>query len=135
MGFCHDRRFYAKDPPFTSLREHFCDSEHLIADLGFIGDGKDCVCVFEKWQGLDFALRGVNNRIIRGVRLLNDCCDGHVTNRHRILLGRWPFDADLFSLAFKSCAMMASEVSSFRGFVLQTREKCTEKAAPYEARL
>lgn len=67
--------------------------------------------------------------------MLNEWCVGHVISRHRFFFGRWPFDADLFSLAFDSSAMMANEVFSSREYASQTREKYAEKAATYEARL
>ena len=86
-------------------------------------------------MGLDFALRGVYNRSIRGVRMLNEWAVGYISNRHRIFLGRWPFDPNLFTPAFDSCALMANEIFEVRGYALQTRERYAEKALVYEARL
>ena len=86
-------------------------------------------------MGLDFALRGKWNRSIRGVRMLNEWAVGYISNRHRIFLGAWPFDPDLFAPAFESCAIMANEVFRERGYALQTRERYAEKAAAYEAAL
>lgn len=84
MGSEHDRRVYTETPPYVRPDEHFADGEHLIADLGYIGDGAECVCPFKKGQGLDFALRGMFNRSIRGVRMVNEWSVGYITNRHRI---------------------------------------------------
>eukprot|EP00173_Palmaria_palmata_P003622 Plantae.Rhodophyta-Palmaria_palmata.ctg3841.p2 GENE.Plantae.Rhodophyta-Palmaria_palmata.ctg3841~~Plantae.Rhodophyta-Palmaria_palmata.ctg3841.p2 ORF type:complete len:188 (+),score=21.68 Plantae.Rhodophyta-Palmaria_palmata.ctg3841:329-892(+) len=133
FGAIHDRRFYEQTPPYVSPGEHFSDGEHLLADAGFIGDGEECACPFKKGMGLDFALRGVWNRSIRGVRMLNEWAVGFITNRHRIFLGRWPFDPALFSPAFELCALMANDVFKGRGYALQTRY--AEKLAVYEARL
>lgn len=135
LGSDHDRRVYTQTPPYVSPEEHFSEGEHLIADLGYIGDGAECVCPFKKGQGLDFALRGAFNRSIRGVRMVNEWSVGFITNRHRIFLGRWPFDPALFTPAFESCALMANEVFHVRGYALQTRERYAEKRARYEASL
>ena len=107
----------------------------MIADLGYIGDGAELVCPFKKSQGLDFALRGVFNRSIRGFRMTNEWAVGYITNRHRIFLGRWPFDPALFTPAFKFCALMANEIFLERGYALQTRERYEAKKAAFEARL
>ena len=135
LGSEHDRRVYTETPPYVRPDEHFSEGEHLIADLGYIGDGAELVCSFKKGQGLDFALRGVFNRSIRGVRMTNEWAVGYITNRHRIFLGRWPFDPALFTPAFEFCALMANEIFLERGYALQTRERYEAKKAAFEARL
>lgn len=135
LGAAHDRRLYDQSPPYMAPSEHFSEGEHLVADTGFIGDGEECVCPFKKGMGLDFALRGKFNRSIRATRMLNEWGVGFISNRHRIFLGRWPFDPDLFTPAFEVCALMANELFAFRGYALQTRERYAEKRVEFQDRM
>lgn len=48
LGVTHDRLFYDQAPPYVSPGEHYSDGEQKIADSGFIGYGKECVCPFKK---------------------------------------------------------------------------------------
>lgn len=121
--------------PYVALDMHFSGDEHLIADLGHIDDGVECVYAFKKGQKLDFALLGAFNRSIQGVRMTNEWAVVFITNSYRVFLGRWPFDTALFSPAFDSCALMANEMLLKRGSALQTREKQEEKKLRYEAHL
>jgi hypothetical protein len=64
--------------------------------------------------------------------MTNEWGVGYISNRHRIFLGRWPYDDHLFPICYESCVMRANWRFDRRGEALQTFTTYLDKLDNYE---
>jgi hypothetical protein len=131
VGAKHDRALFNKSHVMQDLDAHFTGDEVLMTDMGFTGEGP-IVCPFKSGRALHFELRGLWNKMIRKQRMINEWGVGYISNRHRIFLGRWPYDDHLFPVCYENCVMLANWRFDRRGEALQTLTTYLEKLENYE---
>jgi DDE superfamily endonuclease len=119
VGAKHDRALFNKSHVMQHLDALFIGNEVLMTDMWFTGEGT-IVCPFKSGRALHFELRGLWNQMIRKQRMINEWGVGYIRNRHRMFLGRWPYDDHLFPICYESCVMLAYWRFDRRGEALQT---------------
>jgi hypothetical protein len=67
------------------------------------------------------------NKMIREQRMINEWDVGYVSNHHRIFLGCWPYNENLFPVCYENCVMLANWRFDRRGEALQTLTMYLEK--------
>ena len=123
-----DRNMYTTSDVFKNSDESLSTGQHGMADMGFAGSG-ELVVPYKRNESTMWMYRSIYNKCIRKQRMVNEWGIGYVNNRFRLFLGRWPFEKELFSLAYYTVAMLSNWQFDRRGFALQPRSRYEEKLA------
>ena len=103
-------------------------------DMGFGGSGalqRTMVVAYKRNEGTEWIHRSSYNRYIRRQRIVNEWEIGYINNRFRIFLGRWPFEKELFPIAYNTADMLSTWQFDIQGFALQPRWPYEEKLAAH----
>eukprot|EP00173_Palmaria_palmata_P000060 Plantae.Rhodophyta-Palmaria_palmata.ctg1029.p1 GENE.Plantae.Rhodophyta-Palmaria_palmata.ctg1029~~Plantae.Rhodophyta-Palmaria_palmata.ctg1029.p1 ORF type:complete len:262 (+),score=37.55 Plantae.Rhodophyta-Palmaria_palmata.ctg1029:26-787(+) len=120
-GFESDKTMYMESDIGAQPSLYLSDGECGLADMGYAGIPRIEV-PDKKNTNMLFPYRRARNCSIRGVRMINEWAMGYVNNRYRVFLGRWPFSAELYAMAFESVCLMANWRFLRRGYALKRRE-------------
>ena len=66
----------------------------------YAGDG-DLFFPYKRIESTLWLYRSKQNSYIRSQRMVNEWGIGFINNRFRVFLGRWPFEPELFPIAYQ----------------------------------
>lgn len=94
--------------------------------MGFGEDG-DLVVLYKCIESTVWIYLGEHNYEISGQRMVNEWGMGFVNTFYRLFLGSWPFEHEIFPVAYNTAVMVANWLFDRRGFALQTLESYKDK--------
>lgn len=126
-----DRNLYTSSEVYQNPSDFLTAGQLGMADMGFGGSGA-LVVPYKNKESTEWIHMTNYNRYIRRQRMVNEWGIGYINNRFRIFLGRWPFEKELFPIAYNTAAMLCNWQFDRRGFALQPRWRYVEKLTQHE---
>lgn len=102
----NDRTTYVLSEVYRYPHRFLSNSQHGMADVGYTYD-EELVVRFEKNASISLMYHSEYNRDMGKRRMNSEWVFSNLSNRHHIVLGRWPFVETLFELADMTCAELA----------------------------
>lgn len=107
VGLEGDRTIYVLSEFYQNLGRYLSSGQHVMPDMDYAGD-EELFVPPKKIVGTSFMYLNKYNRYIRNHRIVLERFIGYLNNQHRIFLGQYSIDEDLFDLASMTFAKLVN---------------------------